>query len=328
MTTAARAQLSSPATSGSGTNRWAGGGLVSGEAVELELRVARVGSRVLALLIDIVIEAALLLVLLVSAVAGLGAVATTGLADLALLRAVSVLIVVSVVVGYPVLCETLTRGRTVGKLALGLRVVRDDGGPIRFRHALTRSLVSVAVEWPGLVMPLVTWVASLTTMLVNPHGKRLGDLAAGTIVIHDRAPASWGWAPAMPPQLAGWAALLDLNGLDDELALAVRHFLARNRRIATPVRNRLGLQLATEVARCTTPPPPPNVPGWLYLAAVIAERHRRAAHRLAVARVAAAVVWPGLGTSTPMTAPSHPTPTTPAPWPLRSGTPSGGPDRG
>jgi hypothetical protein len=99
----------------------------------------------------------------------------------------------------------------------------------------------------------------------------------------------------MPPPLAGWARALDLTGLPDDLALAVRHFLSRNRRIAEPFRSRLGYTLAAEVAARTTPPPPPGVPGWMYLAAVLAERHRRAATRLALARAAAAQVWPGLG---------------------------------
>jgi hypothetical protein len=194
--------------------------------------------------------------------------------------------------------ETLAGGRTVGKLALGLRVVRADGGPIRFRHALTRSLVAVAVEWPGLVFPVLTWIVSLTTMLAHPRGKRLGDLAAGTIVIHERTPAAWGWVPAMPPQLAPWAALLDLTGLDDELALAVRHFLARNRQLREPARTRLGYALAVEVAARVTPPPPPGMPGWAYLAAVLAERHRRATGRLVAARAVTASVWPDLTTAT------------------------------
>jgi RDD family len=223
--------------------------------------------------------------------------------DAALFAALEIGLLALVMVGYPVAFETLGGGRTLGKLALGLRVVRDDGGPIRFRHALTRSLVSVAVEWPGLVMPLLTWVVSLTTMMSNPRSKRLGDLAAGTIVIHERTPAAWGWVPAMPLPLARWAALLDLTGLDDDLALAVRHFLARNREITEPARSRLGHSLAIEVAACTTPPPPRGVPGWAYLAAVLAERHRRAAHRLAIARSATMAVWPGLGVPTPLVAP-------------------------
>jgi uncharacterized RDD family membrane protein YckC len=266
--------------------------LVSGEAVELEVRFARVGSRALALMIDIVMQIALFLFLLILTFIVLGIVGQSGLTDQALVAGVIIVLIVLVLVGYPVGCEMLFRGRTLGKLALGLRVVRDDGGPIRFRHSLTRALVGVALEWPGMVMPLLTWLASLGTMLANPRGKRLGDLAAGTIVIHERTPASWGWVPAMPPNLAPWAALLDLTGLDDELALAVRHFLARNRQLSEPARTRLGYALAVEVAARTTPPPPPGVPGWAYLAAVLAERHRRAAGRLAAARAVTASVWP------------------------------------
>lgn len=265
-------------------------GLVSGEAVELEVRAARVGSRVLALLVDIAVQLLIALVLLLT----VGVVLATARADAALEGALATLGAVLVLVGYPVLCETLFGGRTLGKLAVGLRVVRDDGGPVRFRHALTRSLVGVAVEWPGLVLPLVTWIASLATMMSNPRGKRLGDLAAGTMVIHERTPASWGWVPGMPLPLVSWASTLDLTGLDDDLALAVRHFLARGHRLSEPERSRLGQALASEVAAATTPPPPPGVPGWAYLAAVLAERHRRAAHRLARARAATATLWPDL----------------------------------
>jgi uncharacterized RDD family membrane protein YckC len=286
-------------------------GLVSGEAVELEVRVARVGSRVLALLIDIGIQLVIALFLLTMAVVALS---TAPVVDAALEGALLTVGAVLVLVGYPVLCETLVGGRTVGKLAVGLRVVRDDGGPVRFRHALTRSLVSVAVEWPGLVLPLVTWIASLATMMTNPRGKRLGDLAAGTMVIHERTPASWGWVPGMPPPLAGWAHTLDLAGLDDDLALAVRHFLARGPGLAEPERSRLGQALASEVAATTTPPPPPGVPGWAYLAAVLAERHRRAAHRLARARAVTAALWPGLS-APPRRVPTGSRPPAPAPRP-------------
>lgn len=274
------------------------GHLVSGEAVELEIRVARIGSRVLALLLDIAVEAVITMMLIFATLLVLTQVRPEGSEILAILRIAMVIVIVTVIIGYPVVMETFVGGRTVGKLALGLRVVRDDGGPIRFRHALTRALVGAALEWPGLIMPLITWTASLATMLTNAEGKRLGDLAAGTLVIHDRTPATWGWVPAMPPHLVGWAMTLDLTGLPDDLALAVRHFLARNTRIKEPFRSGLGNSLAREVAARTTPQPPPGVPGWMYLAAVIAERHRRATHRLALARKSAAQVWPELGQGT------------------------------
>jgi hypothetical protein len=123
----------------------------------------------------------------------------------------------------------------------------------------------------------------------------------------------------MPVTLAGWATALDLTGLDNDLALAVRHYLARNREIREPARSRLGYSLASEVAACTTPPPPPGTPGWAYLAAILAERNRRAVRRLAQARAATATVWPELtrevhGTAAPMALPSGalPVPTRPA----------------
>jgi uncharacterized RDD family membrane protein YckC len=295
-------RVTPPDAPGSGPDR-----LVSGEAVEFDIRIARLGSRTLALLLDIGVQIILTIVLYIGLSIALGLAG--GLADSALLVAGVVVVSATVLVGYPAGMETLTRGRTLGKLAMGLRVVRDDGGPIRFRHALTRALVRVALEWPGVLPPL-TWVPSLWTMLLNPQGKRLGDLAAGTIVIHDRTPASWGWVTAMPPALAGWAGTLDLTGLGDDLALAVRHYLARNREIREPARSRLGFSLASEVAACTTPPAPPGTPGWAYLAAVLAERNRRAMRRLAQARAATATVWPDLvrelrvGAAAPATVPA------------------------
>jgi uncharacterized RDD family membrane protein YckC len=285
-------------------------GLVSGEAVHLDIRVARPGSRALALLIDMISQ---LVVFLVLGFLGLITLIGSGLADGALAGTAWVVVVVVTFVGHQAVWETFTQGRTPGKLVMGLRVVRDDGGPIKFRHAVVRALIAAAVEWPGLLMPLVTWAASLITMATNPQSKRLGDLAAGTIVIHERSPATWGWIPVTPPPLAAWAATLDLTGLDDELALAVRHFLARSRELKEPFRTRLGMRLAGEVLAKTNPPPPPNTPGWAYLAAVLGERHRRTAARLSAARSAHAALWPELY---PQLTPTVQQPwTAPAPWP-------------
>jgi uncharacterized RDD family membrane protein YckC len=277
---------------------------LTGEAVHLDVRVARVGSRTLARLIDIVIQLALGSTLSTALVIVLGLLATAGIVtlDVAVTNVIFVITVILTVIGYPVLMETATGGRTMGKLVMGLRVVRDDGGPITFRQALTRGLVSAAIEWPGLIGAPITWVVSISVMIANPLSKRIGDHAAGTVVIHERTPAAWGWVPRMPPELATWAATLDLAAVDDDLALAIRHFLARNRNIREPFRGELGQQLAREVAQVTNPPAPPGTPGWAYLAAVHAERHRRALARLGAVRARAATVWPEL-TVTPTALP-------------------------
>ena len=278
-----------PPTPPGGTGR-----LVTAEAVEMDVRIARLGSRALALLIDVCTQILLIGVLMLILPAVIEVV-PNGLIDEAFSATVLRVVTVTVLIVYPTTIETLTNGRSVGKMAMGLRVVREDGGPIRLRHALTRTLVGVAVEWPGLIIPLVTWVVSLLTMLFSARGRRLGDLAAGTIVIHERSPAPWGWVPAMPPALAGWAASLDLTAVDDDLALAVRHFLARNRELREPQRSRLGHQLAAEVAARVSPPAPPGTPGWMFLVAVLAERRRRAARHLQAGRALTERMWPGFG---------------------------------
>jgi uncharacterized RDD family membrane protein YckC len=268
--------------------------LVNAEAVELDVRSARLGSRALALLIDIAAQALLFLLLLAVLLIGLSLM-PGDLVDDAFIETAFRIGLVLVLIVYPATCETLSNGRSLGKLAVGLRVVREDGGPIRARHAFTRSLVGVAVEWPGLIMPLVTWVVSLSAMLFSARGRRLGDLAAGTRVIHERTPATWGRVPAMPPALARWAAGLDLTAVDDDLALAVRHYLARGTAIRQPHRGRLGRELATEVAARVAPPPPHGTPEWLFLTAVLAERRRRAGRRLLASRALTQRMWPGFG---------------------------------
>jgi uncharacterized RDD family membrane protein YckC len=286
---------------------------LTGEAVHLDVRVARLGSRVLARLIDLVIQLVIFYALnvLLGLLLLLGALFGIVALDNAAGTVVIIVAIVGTLIGYPVVMETLTRGRTMGKLVLGLRVVRDDGGPITFRHALSRGLVGIAIEWPGVILPPITWLVTIWAMIANPQSKRIGDHVAGTVVIHERTPAAWGWVPQMPPGMAAWAATLDLTGLDDELALAVRQYLARNRRIREPARTQLGQRLAREVAAVTNPPPPPNAPGWAYLAAVHAERHRRAIRQLAAVRTRAATVWPELATPRPL----FPPPPAPAPPP-------------
>lgn len=274
--------------------------LVTGEAVVLELRLARLASRLLALALDVVVQVAALTVgLLVVA----GAASTV---DEALAAALSLVLVVLVILGYPVGLETLTRGRTLGKMALGLRVVRDDGGPIRFRQALMRGLVGVVELWA------TSGIIALVASLVSPQGKRLGDLLAGTAVVRERMPAAVVAPVAMPAGLAGWAADLQLSRLPDPLALATRQYLARLPQLAPEVRERMGRELADAVAAAVFPPPPPGVPSVDYLSAVLAERSRREYARLSPAAGPPAY---RPGPEVTVATPAPPTPAPPAPAP-------------
>lgn len=245
--------------------------LVTGEAVALDLRPAALPSRIVAGLIDVVLQ----LVLFFGVGALLGAV-TPSVSDAAN-SALGVVFLVLLLIGYPVAFETLLRGRTPGKAVMGLRVVRDDGGPIGFRQAFVRGVAGAFLERAGVTL----FVGAIVTMLLNPQSKRIGDLLAGTVVLQERVAVRGGRVAAMPPQLADWAATTDLAGVSDELALSVRQFLARAGDLTDAAREDLGGRLVTTVLGAVTPPPPIGAPGWAVLSAVLAERRRREELRLA-----------------------------------------------
>jgi hypothetical protein len=181
-------------------------------------------------------------------------------------------------VGYPVLWETLTRGGSPGKFALGLRVVSDDGGPERFRQALVRGLAAVVEIWLLLGFP------ALISSLLSERGKRLGDVFAGTFVIQQRLPARRDAAalPAVSPELALWGAGLEMSGLTDQTAETARRYLARLPELTPAAQAELGERIAGAVRAQVSPLPPPGTPAVAYLSAVLAERRTREHARLAV----------------------------------------------
>ncbi|WP_234799900.1 RDD family protein [Mycobacteroides abscessus] len=189
--------------------------------------------------------------------------------DAALTGALSIVYSVLALVGYPVIWEMATRGRSLGKMAMGLRVVSDDGGPERLRQAVIRALSAVVEIFMFMGAPAV--IASLA----SAKGKRLGDIFAGTMVISERGP-KLPPPPMMPPQLAQWAQSLQLSGLTSDQADLARQFLNRAGQLAPHTRDQMLYQISTDVLASIAPPPPPGTPPQFMLAAVLAERHRRA----------------------------------------------------
>lgn len=242
--------------------------LVTGEGVALDLPAAGLGIRLVSGLLDVL---ATIVVAFVTFFALLVATIPT---DDALLEAAYVLGMILVFVVWPTTLETLTRGRSLGKMATGLRTVRDDGGPISAQHALVRALVGF-VEIYGL-----SAVPAFFSMLVSNRGKRLGDFAAGTYVVRDRVPLQLPLPPQMPPPLATWARRADIASLPTGLALAVRQFLGRLPALDPATRHRIATALLTDVQKYVAPAPPPGAPPEMVLAAVIAERRTRDLARL------------------------------------------------
>lgn len=241
--------------------------MVTGDAVVLDVQIAQLPVRALSALID-------LIVIFVGYVLGVLLWATT-LNDLdsAFSAAVLIIFTVLAVVGYPIVFEVATRGRSLGKMAMGLRVVSDDGGPERFRQALFRALAGFIEIW------MFTGGPAVICSLLSARGKRIGDIFAGTMVISERAP-KLSPPPLMPPQLAWWASSLQLSGLGAAQAERARQFLARAPQLQPQVRDQMAQRLTADVVAQISPPPPPGAPPQLVLAAVLAERHRRELIRL------------------------------------------------
>lgn len=246
---------------------WQPAPVVTGDAVVLDVAIAQLPVRTLAALIDI-------LVIAVGYVIGLVLWSLTlSQLDDALSAAILIIFTVLTLAGYPVVMETATRGRSLGKMALGLRVVAEDGGPERFRQALFRGLAGFVEIW------MLTGGPAVICSLVSAKGKRLGDIFAGTVVISERAPRL-NPPPVMPPALAWWAGSLELSGLGPEQAELARQFLSRSAQLDPRIRQEMAHRVFSEVASRISPPPPPGAPVEYVLAAVLAERHRRALARL------------------------------------------------
>jgi uncharacterized RDD family membrane protein YckC len=164
--------------------------VVTGDAVILDVQIAQVPVRALSALIDMTMMSVgyLIGVLLWAA--------TLRQFDPALSGAVLVIFTVLVLIGYPVGFETATRGRSLGKMALGLRVVSEDGGPERFRQALFRALAGVVELWMFAGGPAVI------CSLISPKGKRIGDVFGWL----RRRPCRRSWRGG-PPRCSsrGWA---------------------------------------------------------------------------------------------------------------------------
>ena len=300
--------------------------LVTGEAVALELRPARLPSRALAVLLDLIVAIAAYTGVTVALM-----FSTASLDDAAQV-AMSIAAFVLVLVGGPIAVETLSHGRSLGKLAFGLRVVRDDGGPIRFRHALVRGAI-------GVIEILMTFgVVACIASLVSARGRRLGDVFAGTLVVRERVSAGQtAFVPPPPPWLTGRFADLDLSAVPDGLWLAIRQYLTRMQQLDPQVGWAMAQRLAADLVARTGAPAPHGVPPAAYLAAVVQERQARDVRRAfgngAVGGVPAGGFGPAAGVPgtfgnsafQPSPPPQQPYGSAPAPAPVSWPTPAAPP---
>jgi uncharacterized RDD family membrane protein YckC len=267
--------------------------IVTPEAVVLQFETAGLGSRTFAFLLDAAIQA----VVLFGVTIGLVAVASGTSGTVALL-----LLFTAVLFGYPIAFETRWRGRTPGKAAFGLRVVTREGAPVRFRHAAIRAFLALVDFW------LTTGAGAVISVLLSRDNQRLGDLAAGTLVLRERSGAGRTRSVEfpVPPGHEAYAATLDTAGLTADEYGAVRSFLLRAGSLRPEVRAALAPQVAGPVAARMRHTPPAWVTPEAFLFCVAAGHQRRAAPAPGAAWTPAADVW---SAATPTASPSAPRPT-------------------
>jgi len=246
--------------------------IITGEAVVLELRPASFAARALGLFLDVLFNSVLLVLILLAVTA-----AGQDL-DEAAMRALMLVSVLFCFVIVPVSVETLTRGLSLGKLAAGLRVVRDDGGAIRFRHAVIRGLTGF------LEIYLTLGGLAIGIALFNGRSKRLGDILAGTYALRRRVPVETPVRVFVPPHLHAWAAAADIGRIPDATARQATQFIQQAGRMSPLSAAGMAASIATELAQHVAPPPPPGTGPDHYVAAVVAERRRRELARLQQAR--------------------------------------------
>jgi len=210
-------------------------GVETPEHVEVRLELAGVGSRVAAALLDTILAylSLLLLILVGSNVADVGGAAGGWVI------AVFILLLFALVWVYFAAFEAWNGGRTPGKQALGIRVVMDTGQPVTAGAAVVRNLVRLL----DCYFPFLPVLPALLLMFLNKSNKRLGDMAAGTIVVRDR-PTDWmlgAVSPAPPQEEPVETGPPELS--EDEFRLLDR-FLGRLNELNAAVQVRITTELA------------------------------------------------------------------------------------
>ena len=237
--------------------------LMTGEAVGLDLRPISFILRAAGAIIDFLAYFGLWLLILLAVTSPW----LRGFFDEASSQAVTLSALVFCLVVAPTAVETLSQGKSLGKLAVGGRIVRDDGGSIGLRHAFIRSLTGVLE-----VFSTLGGIASVTALL-NGRTKRLGDLLAGTYSQNERVSKVTPPVHGVPIELLGWAATADVANMPDGLSRRIAQFLRQASRLTPDARTRLSRSLATEASVFVSPLPTVNAE--LFLAAVSAVRRDR-----------------------------------------------------
>jgi uncharacterized RDD family membrane protein YckC len=208
------------------------------EQIALEFPLAGVGSRFLALAVDMLLQTAIGLLLLL-AVGGTWSVLRQGGAGGgdAWFGAIVIIGIFLIFYGYFMGFEAFWNGQTPGKRVVGLRVLSVTGRPVHVGEAILRNLLRVVDSLPGV------YAVGIISVLVSSRSQRLGDLAAGTVVVHEKALAAPVMTVAAIPMTQAWTG----GGLTDAELTLVETFLQRRHELDVDVRETRARAIASHL---------------------------------------------------------------------------------
>jgi uncharacterized RDD family membrane protein YckC len=215
------------------------------EQISLELPLAGIGSRFLALTLDSLIQVGVVIVLTIMGwIVSMSYTEISGAADKFFSETVGTIVLIVVPFclywGYFAFFEILWQGRTPGKRVAGLRVIHQTGRPMTAIECIGRNLIRVVDMQPAPI-----YAVGLICMMCNKQNRRVGDFVAGTIVVHDRALDSvsptWGSTTATPVQL-------ELRKLSSDELVLIETYLNRRYDLDATVRNMTAQRIATMIS--------------------------------------------------------------------------------
>ncbi len=240
--------------------------LLSPEKTIITYRLAGVGARIMAKLLDIAIII-VTLIGITTIIALIGAM--SGYYGEGIFTALGLILMFAFPLLYCILFEGLWNGQTVGKKALGLRVRTIDGTPIRFGAAVGRNLMLMADFLP------VLGFAGIVAIFTNPRGQRIGDLLAGTIVVYERSrPVTFTVAPHAVNVHPFEDSVGDLRGMTMEEYLALRRLCDRFPELSIAIQKKMVDEVWLPIARNRKIPLPAHVHP-IYIAEAVVMRFGR-----------------------------------------------------
>lgn len=254
------------------TPRLTGSQVITGEGVTLEMPSASFASRIASGLIDYLLYAFI----------GFGAfellLRNVWDMNMAHFQTLTRIIMATTFFMIPALVSYITRGSSLGKKIVGLRVVRGDGGTPSGRQHFVRGAVGVIEVWLTIGI-----IATITSML-SPRGSRLGDMVAGTHVVVWPKSTSWDRNVEVSPHLDSWFDSVLVRPIPAELHMNVTEFLAMRKKMSAQAREARARELAAAVESYCAPPPPQGTPAEEFLCAVVVARFEADEHRFGKTR--------------------------------------------